>query len=147
MLFGNREQQMMPKTQESLKKQFQEGYHLAPFVFAQGRNLGNMFRKTGIAFAYTISTDAGAWLKELVDATSNRRLNPSITVRGEKWATNFQKFWEKHGEELMHKMTGLKDPMLNLLINAPDTFDSMLKNLPAEKREQYKYLKENKDIV
>lgn len=41
----------------------------------------------------------------------------------------------------MHKMTGMRDPMLNLLINAPDTFDAALEKLPASHRKKYERLK------
>jgi len=40
------------------------------------------------------------------------------------------KFWTKNGAQMMHKLTGMRDPMLNLMINAPETFDEMLEAMP-----------------
>jgi hypothetical protein len=31
---------------------------------------------------------------------------------------------------MMHKLTGMRDPMLNLMMNAPETFDEMLEAMP-----------------
>ncbi len=62
---------MLPATQESLRVEFQKTTKVPMFVFAQNRTLGNTFRETGIAFAYTISTEAGNELKSLCDEPSS----------------------------------------------------------------------------
>lgn len=72
MLFASREQQMLPDTQESLRKVFQgsdgmKDAKVPMFVFMQNRNLGNIFRETGVAFAYTISPAVGRELQSLID--------------------------------------------------------------------------------
>ena len=41
----------------------------------------------------------------------------------------------------MHKMTGMRDPMLNLMINDRPLFDELLEDLPAHKKPQYEELK------
>ena len=66
MLFASREQHMLPDTQESLREEFQDTAKVPMFVFMQNRNLGNIFRETGIAFAYTISPAVGKELEGLV---------------------------------------------------------------------------------
>lgn len=38
----------------------------------------------------------------------------------------------------MHKLSGMRDPMLNLMINDPQTFDEMLEDQPEDKKKQYK---------
>lgn len=66
-LFGCREQQMLPQTQEAIKKEFQEnGIQVPMFVFMQSKNLGDTFRETAIAFAYTMGSNCGNELAELV---------------------------------------------------------------------------------
>ncbi len=41
----------------------------------------------------------------------------------------------------MHKMTGMRDPMLNLMINDRPLFDELLDSVPAEKKPQYEELR------
>jgi hypothetical protein len=49
---------------------------------------------------------------------------------------------------MMNKLTGLKDPMLNLMINAPETFKEMYNAMPAgSKKEEYKRLIENERTI
>lgn len=48
---------------------------------------------------------------------------------------------------MMHKLTGMRDPMLNLMMNAPDTFDEMLDSLPPEKQEMYRRIREKKGSI
>lgn len=79
MLFASREQQMLPDTQESLRKVFQgadgmKDAKVPMFVFMQNRNLGNIFRETGIAFAYTISPTVGEELEKLVKEREGGRV-------------------------------------------------------------------------
>lgn len=58
VLFGCREQQMLPHTQEAIKKEFQEqGVQIPMFVFMQNKGLGDVFRETSVAFAYTMGDD------------------------------------------------------------------------------------------
>ncbi len=47
----------------------------------------------------------------------------------------------------MHKMTGMRDPMLNLMINDPALFNEMMKDLPAEKREHYEQLQKKSPAI
>mgnify|MGYP000075299420 FL=1 len=47
----------------------------------------------------------------------------------------------------MHKMTGMKDPMLNLMINDPPLFNEMMKDLPASKREHYEQLQKRSPAI
>lgn len=62
---------MLPQTQEHIKKQFQdEGVQIPMFVFMQNKDLGDVFRETSIAFAYTISKSCGDRLQKLVDISS-----------------------------------------------------------------------------
>lgn len=141
-LFIGREQQLLPATQEHIRKQFQEdGVQVPMFAFMQNKNLGDVFRETSIAFAYTISKSCGDTLQGLVNESSHARLSGSANT---SWVARFQSFWEDNGKELMHKITGMRDPMLNLMINDPVTFDDMLDEQPPEKREQYKRLRESK---
>lgn len=44
----------------------------------------------------------------------------------------------------MHKMSGMRDPMLNLMINDPALFDELLEKQPADKRKQYEKIRQNK---
>lgn len=67
MLFGHREEQMLSPTREHIKEQFQSGYHIPMFVFMQNKDFGDVFRNTGVAFAYTISEKCGQELKELTE--------------------------------------------------------------------------------
>jgi hypothetical protein len=55
-------------------------------------------------------------------------------VNGEKWGDKFQKFWKTHGKILMHKMTGMRDPMLNLLCTDSGTFDELVETASPEKK-------------
>lgn len=114
------------------------------FVFCQNKALGDTFRETSIAFAYTISQDAGEELKALCKMSSNR-LNGNTSG---KFKERFKKFWEKNGKEMMHKLTGMRDPMLNLMINAPETFDEMLEAMPeGQKKKDYQELKKRKRSI
>lgn len=62
---------MLPETQEHIKKQFQEeGVQIPMLVFMQNKNLGDTFRETSIAFAYTISKKCGDTLQALVDEST-----------------------------------------------------------------------------
>jgi hypothetical protein len=144
VLFGCREEQMLSPTREHIKSQFQSGYHMPEFVFMQNKDFWDIFRQTGIAFAYTISADCGKELEELVRDASHQRLGGS---RAKKWWDKFKKLWEKHGKEIMHKLSGMKDPMLNLMINDPVLFDELLEHQPPEKKKQYQKLREHKSTI
>lgn len=62
---------MLPHTQEAIKKEFQDnGVQVPMFVFMQNKNLGDVFRKTSLAFAYTIDKKCGDKLQELIDKSS-----------------------------------------------------------------------------
>lgn len=52
-----------------------------------------------------------------------------------------------HGKELMHKLSGMRDPMLNLMINDPALFNDLLEKQPPEKREQYRRLREKQPTI
>lgn len=41
----------------------------------------------------------------------------------------------------------MRDPMLNLMINEPQTFDEMLEDQPEYKKKEYKRLRENKSVI
>lgn len=47
----------------------------------------------------------------------------------------------------MHKLSGMKDPMLNLMINDPVLFDELLEHQPPEKKKQYQKLREHKTTI
>ncbi len=47
----------------------------------------------------------------------------------------------------MHKITGMKDPMLNVMMNDPPLFDKLLEKQPPEKRKQYERLREKKSVI
>lgn len=47
----------------------------------------------------------------------------------------------------MHKLSGMRDPMLNLMINDSTTFDDMLKDQPEDKKKSYKRLRESKGVI
>jgi hypothetical protein len=113
-------------------------------VFAQNKALGDTFRETGIAFAYTISLEAGKKLEDLVNMTKDRRLNGS--TRG-KWRSGFEDFWREYGKEMMHKLSGMRDPMLNLMINAPETFQEMLDNMTGDEKKKYERVREKRGAI
>lgn len=46
MMFGHRDQHLLPRSQEHLKDAFQTGNHIPMFVFAQNKRLGDIFRDT-----------------------------------------------------------------------------------------------------
>lgn len=101
MIFGHREEQMLSPTREHIKEQFQSGYHIPMFVFMQNKDLGDVFRDTSIAFAYTINENCGKELEQLTKEASENRLSG----RNKKWSGRFQEFWTKHGTEIMHKVS------------------------------------------
>lgn len=144
VLFWSREEQMMSFTRESIKAQFQSGYHVPQFVFMQNKDFWDIFRETGIAFAYTISP--GCW-KELERLTRIAQHNRLSWETASKWKKDFTTFWKSHWKELMHKLSGMRDPMLNLMINDPVLFDDLLEKQPPEKKEQYKRLKEKQPTI
>ncbi len=144
MLFGHREEQMLSPTREHIKEQFQSGYHIPMFVFMQNKDLGDVFRDTSIAFAYTMSEACGKELEKLSTQAWHNRLSGDV---GKEWSWKFQKFWKNYGRELMHKVSGMKDPMLNLMINDPALFDELLEHQPAAKQAEYKMLREKKSVV
>lgn len=145
LLFWWREQQLLPKTQEHLLKElFQAWSHVPMFVFAQSKNLGDIFRDTWVAFAYTISEEAGKELESLVEYVKHHRVHKKSSVNGEDWTKKFKKFWKNHGSQLMNKLTGMKDPMLNLMMNAPETFDQLIDSASPDKRKKYNKLREHK---
>lgn len=94
MLFASREQQMLPDTQESLREAFQGNAKVPMFVFMQNRNLGNIFRETGIAFAYTISPSVGKELESLVKEREGGRV--ANREAGDNWRKRFEVLWKKH---------------------------------------------------
>jgi len=48
----------------------------------------------------------------------------------------------------MHKLTGMRDPMLNLMMNAPETFDEMLEAMPeGQKKRDYEQLKKRRRYI
>lgn len=143
MLFWHREEQMLGPTREHVREQFQSGYHIPMFVFMQNKNFWDVFRDTGIAFAYTISESCGKELQRLTSEAGHNRLSG----RNKNWSKDFQKFWKNHGKELMHKLSGMRDPMLNLMINDPVLFDDLLEHQPAEKQKEYRILREKKSVV
>ncbi len=144
ILFGHREEQMLPATREHiLKEQFQTGYHVPMFPFMQNQNYWDIFRDTSIAFAYTISESCGKELEKLTKEAGDNRLSG----RNKSWSRRFQEFWSNHGGVLMNKLSGMKDPMLNLMINDPTLFDELLEHQPAAKKAEYRMLRENKWVI
>ena len=83
----------------------------------------------------------GRELEDLLRLSEHKRLDKDTA---KKFSSKFEAFWRKNGAELMHKLTGMKDPMLNLMFNAPDTFDEMLDSLPPEKQSIYRHISEKK---
>ncbi len=71
------------------------------FVFMQNKNLGDVFRTTGIALAHTISPECGNTLERLVNKASNERLWGGSL---KSWRKEFEKFWTDHGNNLMSKL-------------------------------------------
>ncbi len=144
MLFGNREQQLLPMTQQHARDLFQSGNHVPMLVFCQNKALGDTFRETAVAFAYTMGKEVGDELKALIDIATPR-LNGDTN---KKFRPRFEKFWKDNGKTLMHKMTGMRDPMLNLMIRAPETFDEMLEAMPeGPKKKNYQELKNRRRSV
>lgn len=149
MLFASREQQMLPDTQESLRKVFQgadgmKDAKVPMFVFMQNRNLGNIFRETGVAFAYTISPAVGKELQSLIDERAHGRGDDN---KNSTWRKRFEKLWRDHGKAIIDKMTGMRDPMLNLMINDPVLFGEMMKDLPVEKKAHYEQLQKKSPAI
>lgn len=48
---------------------------------------------------------------------------------------------------MMHKLSGMRDPMLNLMMNDPALFDELLEEQPSEKKKQYEKLRKNKSAI
>lgn len=107
------------------------------FAFMQNKDLGDTFRETGIAFAYTISEKCGKELEELVHDATHDRLRGS---ENSKWIKKFGSFWTDYGADLMYKLSGMRDPTLNLIVNDPKTFHSVLAKLPEHKKWAYERL-------
>ncbi len=62
---------MLPHTQEAIKKEFQDnGVQVPMFVFMQNKNLGDIFRETSLAFAYTINKSCGDRLQKIINDSS-----------------------------------------------------------------------------
>jgi len=66
---------MMSFTREGIKTQFQSGYPIPQFIFMQNKDFGDIFRETGIAFAYTISDSCGKELERLTRIAQHNRLS------------------------------------------------------------------------
>ncbi len=47
----------------------------------------------------------------------------------------------------MHKLSGMRDPMLNLMINDPVLFNDLLEKQPPEKKKQYQRLREKQSTI
>lgn len=148
LLFSKRSDDLLPHTQTDAFKRFQAKTKVPMFPFLQGKNYGNIFRETGIAFAYTIepkSGDAnpGNTLKSLVDDVGQRVKDP------DGWSKKFQVFWNKYGKELMEKMSGMRDPTLMLMIRDENLFNRLVDDpsMPKHKKENYKKLQEKLPIV
>ncbi len=47
----------------------------------------------------------------------------------------------------MHKLSGMRDPMLNLMVNDPQTFDEMLEDQPDDKKKEYSRLRESRGTI
>ncbi len=76
---------------------------------------------------------------------SSQRLNGDTNKEFRK---RFESFWKKNGKVMMHKLTGMRDPMLNLMINAPETFDEMLEAMPeGQKKKDYQQLKDRRRSI
>jgi len=114
------------------------------FVFMQSKDLGDTFRETSIAFAYTIGKNCGDKLQKLVDTSSHERLSGE---RYKDWIKSFTSFWKDYGKDLMHKLSGMRDPMLNLMINDQPTFNKLLDAQTGQKKADYERLNKNKNIV
>lgn len=144
MMIGQREQQLLPMTQTHAKELFQSGNHVPMFVFCQNKALGDTFRETSIAFAYTISNEAGKELEDLCKMSSKRLDGDTMRT----FKKQFETFWKENGKKMMHKLTGMRDPMLNLMINAPETFKEMLEAMPeGQKKKDYQELKKRKRSI
>lgn len=48
---------------------------------------------------------------------------------------------------MMFKIAGMKDPMLQLIVNEPAVYDELLDAQPPEKREMYNKVREKKDVL
>lgn len=136
MLFASREQQMLPATYEHLRQEFQADTKVPMFAFAQNRSLGHTFRETGIAMAYSISKEVGDELKRLCEIpNAGGRLHGGET--GKKWRKDFEALWRKHGKAIMDKTSGMRDPLIQIMIKDKALFDSLVKDMPEGKRKQY----------
>lgn len=141
-LFGHREEQILPKTQTYAKDLFQSGTQMPMLVFCQNKALGDTFRETAIAFAYSMGKGIWDELQSLCNIWAHRLHGKS---QGADFRKRFLKFWKDNGTTLMHKLTGMRDPMLNLMVNAPDTFEEMLEAMPEwSKKNEYAELKKRK---
>ena len=86
----------------------------------------------------------GEELESLIKLSSTR-INGDTK---DEFKRRFMKFWKKNGKEMMHKLTGMRDPMLNLMINAPETFNEMLEAMPeGQKKKDYEQLKSRRRSV
>lgn len=144
LLFSGRDKLLMQPTREHIRKQFQDGYHMPMFCFMQEQDQGEVFRDASIAFAYTISVKCGKELGELVHESNHSRLQGDALT---DWTKRFQKFWIKYGKEMMHKIGGMRDPMLQLIVHDPAVYDEMLDAQPPEKRAMYDEVRKRKDVL
>lgn len=150
LLFGSREQQLVPKLQDHLRQEFQKTAKVPMFVFAQNKNLGDVFRETGVAFAYTIDPkpgdkNPGEQLRDLI-----KRASPRLKWdETKKWQKDFMSFWSKYGREVMHKMTGMRDPTMDIMIRQPNLFEQNVASIPPghPKKKQYEYLLEKRSTI
>lgn len=123
-LFGHRDYEMTPSLNDHILKQFHEGYSVFMFPFFKSRRTADIFRKTAIAFAYTISETCGDELSSIISMSANQRLSGNLTTQ---WREKFTSFWMTYGVQLSDKLSGMNDPMLNVMMNDEnDEFGGLL---------------------
>lgn len=143
------EQNIPPQMQDDIYQQFREqSIKIPPLIFGQSKKLGDTFRDASITFAYTISKECGDTMKSLSEVSKKHGRIPGDQKNS--WRKKFEPFWAEYGKRIVERMTGMRDPMLQIIINDPDFFDGELyKSLPEHKKSQYDRLRnsEHRDKV
>ena len=140
-LLAGGEQNIPPQMQDDIYQQFREqSIKIPPLIFWQSKNLGDTFRDACITFAYTISKECWDTMAELAEISKEFGRIP--WNKKKEWRAKFEPFWSDYGKRIVERMTGMRDPMLQLIIHDEDFFDGDLyASLSEGKKKQYERLK------
>jgi len=139
-LLAHGEQSASPMLQSDMEDQFKNQSIKHPaLLFAQSKKYGDIFRDVSISYAYTISKDCGDRMSELANAGEwHGRLFNDVR---KAWTPKFKAFWAEYGEAMMGRLTGMKDPLLQIMMTDPKLFDNeIFPSLPDHKKARYERL-------